>query len=69
MATNQFITTNELATLLRTTPQAVRNMRHRGAAPRGFRRGRGVLYARADVDAWIASLLANDRLAQRALRP
>lgn len=61
-----YLTTRELADILRTTPNAVRIMRHRGNAPRGFRRGRQVLYDRADVKAWLARKSEADRLSQRA---
>ena len=61
-----YMTTKELAEILRTTPNAVRIMRHRGDAPRGFRRGRSVLYPRAAVAAWLAAKEAADPLAQRA---
>ncbi|MGW1137624.1 helix-turn-helix transcriptional regulator [Streptomyces zhihengii] len=62
-----FMTTAELAALLRKSPAAVRQMRHRGQAPRGTRVGRDVLYAVADVEAWLAAKTAADPLAQRAL--
>lgn len=65
--TSPFITTKELADILRTTPNAVRVMRHRGQVPKGFRRGRNVLYRRTTVDAWLAALEEGDRLGQRAV--
>ncbi|NUQ95326.1 MAG: helix-turn-helix domain-containing protein [Streptomyces sp.] len=61
------MTTKELADILRTTPNAVRIMRHRGDAPAGFRRGRQVLYERAVVKAWLARKSEADPLAQRAI--
>ncbi|MFJ7070137.1 helix-turn-helix domain-containing protein [Streptomyces sp. NPDC101115] len=61
-----YMTTAELAALLRTTPGAVRIMRHRGIGPRGFRRGRNVLYLRTTVAAWLKAKEAGDRLGQRA---
>lgn len=61
-----FMTTKELASVLRTTPNAIRILRHRGLGPSGFRRGRQVLYRRAAVDAWLAAKEAADHLAQRA---
>ncbi|MFE7947430.1 helix-turn-helix transcriptional regulator [Streptomyces sp. NPDC057426] len=69
MTPQQFVTTRELAALLRKTPGAIKTMRHRGKAPRGFRVGREVLYPTAEVDAWLAARMANDRLAQRAEMP
>jgi excisionase family DNA binding protein len=61
-----YMTTKELADILRTTPNAVRIMRHRGAAPQGFRSGRKVLFRRSVVQAWLAAKEAADTLAQRA---
>ena len=49
-----YMTTNELAELLRTSPETVRYWRHMGKGPASFKAGRKVLYARADVDRWIA---------------
>ncbi|GAA1994541.1 hypothetical protein GCM10009817_41290 [Terrabacter lapilli] len=49
-----YLTTAELAALLRTNPETVRYWRHVGYGPFGLKVGRHVLYARADVDAWIA---------------
>lgn len=64
--TSRYITTKELATELRMTPNAVRIMRHRGRGPAGTPVGRTVLYDRAVVEAWMAGRLAADPLAQRA---
>ncbi|WP_205741124.1 helix-turn-helix domain-containing protein [Haloactinopolyspora alba] len=47
------MTTNELAEMLRTSPETCRYWRHRGTGPRSFKVGRRVLYDRADVEAWI----------------
>lgn len=60
------MTTREVAALIRRTPHAVRQMRHRGAAPKGTNVGRGVLYLRADVLAWLKAKEQADPLAQRA---
>ena len=49
-----YLTTEELATWLRTSPETVRFWRHVGKGPRSFKIGRRVLYARADVLAYIA---------------
>lgn len=65
--TSPFITTKELADILRMTPNAVRVARHRGQVPKGFRRGRNVLYRRTTVDAWLAALEEGDLLGQRAV--
>lgn len=66
IADTPLMTTKELAKLLKTTPAAVRQMRYRGVAPKGFRRGRNTLYRRAEVMRWLAAMEAGDRLAQRA---
>jgi len=60
------MTTKELAVFLRKTPAAIRQMRYRGDAPRGFRRGRDTLYRRTEVMRWLAAQEAGDRLGQRA---
>ncbi|MFC6151549.1 MULTISPECIES: helix-turn-helix transcriptional regulator [Mumia] len=51
------MTTDEVASLLRTKPSTVRYWRHVGEGPRSFKAGRRVLYARGDVDAWIKAKL------------
>lgn len=48
------LTTEELADLLRTTPESCRYWRHVGKGPRSFKVGRRVLYAREDVERFIA---------------
>lgn len=63
---SRYITTKELASELRMTPNAIRIMRHRGAAPAGVKVGRNVLYPRDVVEAWMAARFAADPLAQRA---
>lgn len=60
------MTTKEVADLIRKTPHAVRQMRHKGIAPKGTKVGRGVLYPRAGVLAWLKTLEQADPLAQRA---
>lgn len=47
------LTTDEVAAMLRTPVSTIRYWRHTGTGPRGFRLGARVLYARADVDAWL----------------
>lgn len=59
------MTTREVAALIRKTPHAVRQMRHRGLGPKGTRVGREVLYPRTGVLAWLAALEQADPLAQR----
>lgn len=50
----EYLTTDELAGLLRTTPETCRYWRHVGKGPRSFKVGRRVLYAREDVERFIA---------------
>lgn len=49
----EYMTTTEVAELLRTSPETVRYWRHVGKGPRSFKPHRRVLYAREDVQAWI----------------
>lgn len=51
----EYMTTEEVAELLRTSPETVRFWRTRGRGPKSFRVGRRVLYARSDVEAFIAA--------------
>lgn len=60
-----YMTTKEVAVLLRKTPHAVRQMRHRGVGPKGTRFGREVLYLRKVVTAWLTAREDSDPLAQR----
>lgn len=48
-----YMTTQELAVLLRTSPETCRYWRHIGKGPRSFKVGRKVLYSRADVNQFI----------------
>lgn len=50
----EYLTTEELATKLRTTPETVRYWRHIKKGPKSFKVGRRVLYAVEDVEAFIA---------------
>jgi excisionase family DNA binding protein len=54
----QYLTTQEVAELLRTSPETVRYWRHIGAGPSSFKLGRRVLYAAEDVRAFIAQARA-----------
>lgn len=51
----RFITTREVAELLRTSPESVRFWRHVGKGPQSFKVGRRVLYASAEVESWLAA--------------
>lgn len=55
---DEFLTTEELALKLRTSPETVRWWRHSKKGPKSFKVGRRVLYARADVEAFIAAAMA-----------
>lgn len=50
----EYLTTTELATMLRTSPETVRYWRHVGKGPQSFKVGRRVLYAREAVESFIA---------------
>lgn len=52
----RYLTTAEVAELCRTSPDTCRYWRHVGKGPRSFKVGRRVLYAEADVQAWLRSL-------------
>ena len=54
MQDSEFMTTVEVADLLRTPVESVRFWRHTRKGPKSFKVGRRVLYARRDVEAWIA---------------
>jgi excisionase family DNA binding protein len=60
-----YITTEELAELIRTPESSLRYWRHRGEGPRYFKVGRRVLYDTEDVQTWIAQQ-ASDRNAVAA---
>jgi excisionase family DNA binding protein len=49
----QYLTTAEVAELLRAPLETVRYWRHVGKGPKSFKAGRKVLYELADVEAWI----------------
>lgn len=50
----QYLTTQEVADALRTPAETVRYWRHVNKGPKSFKVGRRVLYAREDVEAFIA---------------
>jgi excisionase family DNA binding protein len=49
----KFLTTQEVAEALRTSPETVRFWRHKNKGPKSFKVGRRVLYAAEDVEAFI----------------
>lgn len=52
--TEKFLTTADLAAMLRMPAETVRYWRHADKGPRFFKLGRRVLYDVADVEEWIA---------------
>lgn len=48
-------TVEELSAKLHASPETLRTWRKRGAGPRAYKVGRHVLYAEADVRAWLDS--------------
>jgi excisionase family DNA binding protein len=51
----RYLTTQELAERLRTSPETIRYWRHIGRGPKSWRPGRLVLYGVDDVEAWEAA--------------
>lgn len=50
----RFLTTQEVADRLRTSPETVRYWRHRGEGPPAFKCGRRVLYPADELGHWVA---------------
>lgn len=48
-----YMSTEEFAALVHTSPATIRYWRHVGKGPKAFRLGRRALYDRAEVLAWI----------------
>ena len=55
----RYLTTAEVAELLRAPLETVRYWRHIGSGPDSFKVGRRVLYAVEDVEAWIEAARAD----------
>jgi len=55
----RFMTTSEVAELLRMPTESVRFWRHSGKGPASFKVGRRVLYAVEDVEAFVAAAKAS----------
>jgi excisionase family DNA binding protein len=51
----KYLTTEEVAELLRTSSESVRYWAHVGKGPKSFKVGRRRLYAREDVEAFISA--------------
>jgi len=56
---NTYMTTAEVAAILRAPEASVRYWRHLGKGPASFKVGRRVLYERADVERFIAEARAS----------
>lgn len=54
-ARHEWLTTDELAELLKVPVSTVRAWRHNGSGPQGVRLGRHVRYRQSTVTAWIAA--------------
>jgi hypothetical protein len=59
------LTVPQLAARWQTTPAAIYIARHRGKAPKGFKRGVNVLFPLAAVEAFEAQQMADDRPSHR----
>lgn len=53
-----YLTTEEVSEISRIPEETLRYYRARNLGPKSFKLGRRVLYAREDVDAWIAAARA-----------
>jgi predicted DNA-binding transcriptional regulator AlpA len=51
----RLLTIEDVAALLHLTPAAIHKYRYRGEGPRGYRVGKRILFAVADVTAWLES--------------
>lgn len=58
-----YLVTDEVAEILRTSAETVRYWRHIGKGPASFKLGRRVLYARSDVERFIAEARAESSVA------
>lgn len=63
------LTVPQLAERWHTTPQAIYAMRHRGKAPKGFRRGVPILFPLDEVKQFEAERMAADRPSNRDTDP
>lgn len=59
------LTVAQLANRWQTTPQAIYTARHRGKAPKGFKRGVGLLFPLSEVLEFEAGRMAADKLSNR----
>lgn len=49
----EYLTTQEVAEMVRAPAETIRYYRHVSKGPRSFKVGRRVLYRREDVEAWL----------------
>jgi len=56
---DEYLTTPDVADILRTSAETVRYWHHIGKGPKSFKVGRRRLYARSDVENFIAAHRAN----------
>ncbi|WP_063735575.1 hypothetical protein [Streptomyces sp. RTd22] len=63
------LTVKQLAARWQTTAQAIYMARHRRKAPRGFKRGRELMFPLAEVEAFEAQALDTDPKSAPALDP
>ncbi len=59
--TQQYMTTDEVAELLRTSPETVRYWRHIGKGPASFKVGKAVLYDVSELKAYIQEAKESQR--------
>jgi excisionase family DNA binding protein len=52
---NELLTPEEAAELLRTRSRTLERWRHTGTGPRFAKIGRRVVYARADITSWVSA--------------
>ncbi|HMM96717.1 helix-turn-helix domain-containing protein [Phycicoccus sp.] len=57
---DKLLTTEEVATLARVSVHTVRYWRKNGTGPKGFRLGKRVVFAEADVQTWLLQRRAAD---------
>ena len=62
---DELLTLHETATVMRVPAATLRNRRHLGTGPRGFRLGRSLRYWHSDVIAWIEAEAASDESTSR----
>ncbi len=55
-----FLTTEEFAEYVRTTPANIHRWRYVGSAPPAYRVGNWLLFKREDIDAWLEQLREED---------